>query len=75
MKIITEDTPVAYDDTGHDILAGSLQRWAYNQLSIAPDMYEFIKELYSAILNNYEKIGASRYVKLEQILTKAEGKA
>jgi len=38
MQIIDEDMIVACDRDGNDIPADRLQRWAYNQLEIAPEM-------------------------------------
>jgi len=39
----------------------------------ALDMYQFCKELWGAIQQDYERIGAGRLVGLEQVLAKAEG--
>ncbi len=38
------------------------------------DLYEFLKELATAIDNNQERIGAGRGMRLSDILSKAEGK-
>ena len=42
LHTITEDTPVAWVN-GKEVLADHLQKWAYNQLEIAPAMYEICK--------------------------------
>jgi len=36
----------------------------------APRLYEFCKELWSAIQLDYVRIGASRFIELEQVLAK-----
>ncbi len=42
IRIITEDTEIAWVD-GKPIVASHLQRWAYNQLSITPELVEILK--------------------------------
>lgn len=45
-----------------------------NLIAAAPDMYEYLKELHSALDAGYERIGAGREGRLNTILAKAEGK-
>lgn len=43
LRTITENIYVAYDNNGNDIEAERLQRWAYNQLAMAPAMESLLR--------------------------------
>ena len=70
IKPITEETPVAWDKEGQPILAERLQRWAYNQLAAAPDMYYALKTLEKW----YQSHRGELPKQARQALAKAEGK-
>uniref|UniRef100_A0A6H1ZRM5 Uncharacterized protein n=1 Tax=viral metagenome TaxID=1070528 RepID=A0A6H1ZRM5_9ZZZZ len=58
MKEITEETAVAYDRDGIEIEAERLQKWAYNQLSIAPELLvacKMVLEAWHSKLSNMHR--------------------
>lgn len=73
MKQITEDTFIGYDNNGEEIRAEKLQRWAYNQLAAAPDMYGALREVESFIKRRTPEC-LFHLGLVEQALAKAEGK-
>ncbi len=75
MREIDDDTIIAYDQYGQIVKAERLQKWAYNQLAVAPDFLEACK------MRIKEWDGDKKYFKpheseslklMRQIISKAE---
>ena len=70
LREITEETKVAYDPCGGDIEAIRLQKWAYNQIEIAPEMFALIKSMGKSICDgeiaNMIKAGAIKDAECEK---------
>jgi len=73
MKQINEYLEVGYCQCGQPLTAEHLSKWAYNQLSAAPDLLEACKDAYKLIALNRPDTCGYVLVKLSDAIAKAEG--
>jgi len=57
MKVVTDETPVAYDKDGEEIPADRLQKWAYNQLAAVPELAAALNEARAQIVYLHRRLG------------------
>ena len=79
MKQIQDETVVGYDGLGNEIKAERLQKWAYHQLSVTPELLEalnfFLEEDHSDCI---PRGGCPAYLRgvenAKRVIAKVEGK-
>ncbi len=54
MRKIDDETIIAYDQYGQIVKAERLQKWAYNQLAVAPKLLEVCKLVLESLQQTYE---------------------
>ena len=74
MKKIDELLEVGYCQHGQVITAENLQKWAYNQLSVAPDLLEACKTALSFISIVHGHTEGDMADQIKQAISKAEGR-
>jgi len=74
MKQISENLIIGYDKEGTGIEAERLQKWAYNQLAIAPYLFKVCKHMLGLLESGKKDLNKEWMEILKQAILKDEEK-